>query len=83
MSRTTLDIEEPILDELKRLQEREGSSLGKLASSLLAEALAARKKPASARPFHWIARPIQPRVSLEDKDAVWAILDERKGRRRK
>lgn len=83
MARTTLDIEEPILDELKRLQQKEGTSLGALASSLLAEALAARKKPASARRFHWNARPLQPHVSLEDKDAVWAILDERKDRRRK
>ena len=83
MARTTIDIETPILDELKLIREKEGISLGALASSLLAEALAARKKPAAARRLRWNVRSMQPRVSLEDKDAVWAILAERKERRRR
>ena len=33
MPRTTIDIETPILEELKRLQEKEGVSLGALAST--------------------------------------------------
>lgn len=82
MPRTTIDIETPILEELKRLQEKEGVSLGALASTLLSDALAARKKPGPARRLRWNARPMNARVSLEDKDAVWAILDEPTPRRR-
>jgi len=37
--RTTLDIDGPILSELKALQEQEGKSLGRLVSDLLARAL--------------------------------------------
>ena len=43
MPRTTLDIDAPLLRELKKLQEKEGRSLGKIVSQLLAEALARRK----------------------------------------
>ncbi len=73
--RTTLDIEAPVLRELRQLQKREGGTLGELASRLLAEALAgARGKP--ARPgLEWTAKPMHARVDLEDKEAVYAILD--------
>ena len=73
--RTTVDIEAPVLDELRRLQKREGGTLGALVSRLLAKALTdhARSKRASA--FRWISRPMQARVDLDDKDAVYAILD--------
>ena len=37
--RTTIDIEDPILKEVKRLQRREGKSLGHLMSEPLAQAL--------------------------------------------
>ena len=37
--RTTLDIDDPVLRELKQLQTKEGKSLGRLVSDLLARAL--------------------------------------------
>lgn len=37
--RTTLDIDDPVLHELKRLRAKEGKSLSRLASDLLARAL--------------------------------------------
>jgi mRNA-degrading endonuclease RelE of RelBE toxin-antitoxin system len=42
--RTTIDIDDPILKDVKRLQKREGTSLGRLVSDLLAESLARRRK---------------------------------------
>jgi hypothetical protein len=77
MPRTTVDIDAPILRELKRLQKRERKSLGRLVSDLLAVALSARaaEKPATSIPFDWISRPLGARVDLADKDAVHAILD--------
>jgi hypothetical protein len=74
MMRTTLDLEAPILKELRELQRREGGTLGSLASRLLAEALARRPKQA-ARSFEWTARPMGALVDLSDKDVVYAILD--------
>lgn len=74
--RTTLDIEAPVLAQLRRLQKREGGTLGALVSRLLTEALAeagrSRRPPAT---FHWTSRPMRGLVDLEDKDAVYAILD--------
>lgn len=74
--RTTLDIERPVLEELKALGHQEGKSLGQVASRLLAEAMAGRTRK-SAQKFDWASRSMQARVDLADKDAVFAILDEK------
>ena len=75
MARTTLDIDAPLLRELKELQKKEGRSLGRIVSQLLAEALAIRRAPKKATPFGWTARAMRARVDLSDKDAVYRILD--------
>lgn len=76
--RTTVDLDGPILRELKRLQKSEGKSLGRLVSDLLAQALGAHKangpRPA---PLRWVVRPMGARVDLADKEAVHALLDRR------
>jgi hypothetical protein len=72
--RTTLDIDAPILREIKAIQEKEGRSMGAIVSELLAQALANR--PARARPsFRWTSRPMKALVDISDKDAVYAVLD--------
>ena len=73
--RTTLDIDDPILKQVKALHEREGRSIGAIVSELLAEALA-RRRPSHPRPaFRWTARPMKALVELSDKEAVYAALD--------
>ena len=75
--RTTIDIDDPILKDLKRLQEREGKSLGRLVSDLLAQALAASKRPQDgASPFRWATRPMVARVPLQDKHALLDAMDD-------
>jgi hypothetical protein len=76
MARTTVDIEASVLRDLKRLQQREGKSLGQLISELVAAALAHEKEiPEEDRPFQWTSRPMGARVDLGDKEAVRAALD--------
>jgi hypothetical protein len=55
--RTTIDIDDPILKEVKKLRKTEGKSLGRLISNLLAQALQARKAsgPKHKQP-RWISR---------------------------
>jgi hypothetical protein len=76
MARTTVDIDGPVLEDLKRLQKREGKSLGRMASDLLAEAItrygARRRKP---KRFEWVSRPMKARVDLADKEGVRAAAD--------
>jgi hypothetical protein len=75
--RTTLDIDAPILKDLKRLQQREGKPLGRVVSDLLAQALAAIRTPENAQPaFAWHSRPMEARVDLSDKHAVLDAMDE-------
>ena len=73
--RTTVDIDDPILRELKRLQEQEGKSLGRLVSDLLAFALGQRKTLKAPADFRWISKPMRARVDLTDRDAVLDALD--------
>jgi hypothetical protein len=73
--RTTLDIDDPILREVKAIHQREGRSIGAVVSELLAEALA-RRRPSRARPsFRWASRPMKSLVDLADKETVYAALD--------
>ena len=76
MPRTTLNLDAPILRDLKRLQRRERKPLGRLVSDLLAQALRqAGGEPERRLPFDWHAQPLESRVDLGDKDAIRAILD--------
>ena len=73
--RTTVDIDAPILREVKTIHEREGRSMGAVISELLADALARRRGTPGRPAFRWISRPMNARVDLADKDAVYAALD--------
>lgn len=76
--RTTIDIDDPILKDLKRLQRREGKSLGRLVSDLLAQALAAaRASKGDAEPasFGWHSKAMLARVDLTDKHALLDAMD--------
>ena len=73
--RTTLDIDTPILREVKALHEREGRSMGAVVSELLAEALARRSSRRARPSFLWTSRDMTPLIDLSDKDAVYAALD--------
>jgi hypothetical protein len=73
--RTTIDIDDPILRDLKRLQQREVKSLGRLMSDLPAQGLSLhRAGPAASRPFQWASQPMGARIDLRDKDALLDTL---------
>jgi len=76
MPRTTVDLEVPILDELRTLSRREGRSLGKVISALVAEALAHRRAGTARRPLEWVAKPLGARLDVADKAALLAVLEQ-------
>jgi hypothetical protein len=72
---TTIDIDDPILREIKAIHEGEGRSMGAVVSEMLAEALA-RRRVSRARPsFRWTSHPMKSLVNLADKETVYAVLD--------
>lgn len=75
--RTTIDLDATVLQELKRRSQRTGKSMGQLASELLARSLDEADREADAAPqLAWIAKELgRPRVDLEDKEAVRALLE--------
>ena len=78
MARTTIDIDNPILKEIKNLQKKDGRSIGKIVSQLLAEALNQHNTTAKAHRFKWAARPMRALLDLSDKDTLYKILDKSK-----
>jgi hypothetical protein len=74
MTRTTVDIDAAVLRELKRRQRREGKTLGRLVSELLAAALA--RTDDMQRELGWRTSRMEARVDLEDKEALRRALDE-------
>lgn len=74
--RTTINIATPILEELKDIQSKEGGSLGELVSRLLAGALKARQPHRTDPELEWVSKPMNARVDLGDKEAVYALLDD-------
>lgn len=74
MPRTTFDLDGTVLADLRRRAAAEGKSMGQVASELLAVGLheGAIEEPA---PLNWARKDLGLKVDLEDKDAVWRILD--------
>lgn len=72
MPRTTIDIDATVLRKLKERQRREGKTLGRLVSELVARALHA-EAPEEQR-FEWASQPMSARVDLDDKEAVRRAL---------
>ena len=76
MARTTLDIDTPLLKDLKRLQKKNKKSLGRLVSDLLVEALAKHRPTRRRAPvFTWASQDMKPLVDITDKEALYAVLD--------
>ena len=75
--RTTVDIDDPILKELKALQTKQGKSLGRLISDLLARALHQEHRAAGQQRGQptWICRGMGARIDLEDKEALCAAME--------
>jgi len=75
--RTTIDIDDPILKDLKKIQQKEGKSLGRLISDLLAQAIGERKsQKASSKPARWISKAMGARVDLSDREGLYAAMEQ-------
>ncbi len=75
MPRTTLDLDVSVLEQLRHRAARERKSMGQVASERLAIGL--REEAAGdAGPLRWPSRHMgSARIDLEDKDALWRVLD--------
>lgn len=75
MARTTIDLDQSVMRDLRGRAKRENKSMGQVASELLARALAV--EPVASPPFEWKTYDMgEPLVDLEDKDALYRIFDE-------
>ena len=72
-----MDLDDSVLRQLRKRQKREHKQLGQLASELLARALASDEVSEPLPPLRWTAKPLGLKVDLDDKDALWRILDDR------
>lgn len=78
--RTTLDIDDPVLRDLKSLQKKQGKTLGRLVSDLLAQSLHRLKaSPNASRRTPWVAKAMRARVDLADHEALYRVMEEKGG----
>ena len=76
MARTTVNIDTPILGEIKNLQQTEGRSLGQLISELLSEALGHRRRQLVRRDnLDWTTQDMGALIDVADKEALYAALE--------
>jgi len=75
--RTTIDIDDRILKDLKKIKSQKKQSLGRLVSNLLAQALGQRQSAKSSiQPTRWISKPMGVRVDLSDREAVYTAMEQ-------
>jgi plasmid stability protein len=75
MPRTTFDLDATVLADLRRRAATESKSMGQVASELLAIGLGEETLP-EPRPLNWARKNMGPfKIDLEDKEAVWNLLD--------
>ncbi len=73
--RISIDIPISIMEELKRIQTKEGVTLDELVTGLLAEGIQARYAAQTGSELAWKSQSMRARVDLTDKEAVYAIID--------
>ncbi len=78
MPRTTLDLDQSVLRELKRRKRGSGRSIGQIASELLTGALRRTAEPSAPERIgtRWRSTRMRARVDLEDKEALRRAIDE-------
>lgn len=73
--RTTLDLDDAVLRELKRRQQVEHKPLGELVSELLARALSEEPTNETPLPLEWTRQPIGPQGRSRRQGSGLKILD--------
>jgi hypothetical protein len=77
MTRTTLDLDTSVLEQLRRRAASERKSMGQVASERLAVGLR-QVAPEETSRLRWpTMRMGKPRVDLQDQDALWKALESR------
>jgi hypothetical protein len=74
--RTTLDIDTPVLSELKKLGRQQHKSLGRVVSDIVARGLSSdRSKHDASRSFSWIDKPMGMKVDISDSEALYHAME--------
>lgn len=73
--RTTLDIDAPILKELRKIAKRRGVSMGRAVSEILGRALREEQDDGQRPEFVWRSAPLGAPFDYADKEAVYRALE--------
>lgn len=77
MARTTLNIDDSVLRQVRAHAKRAGKGLAQVVSELLSIALAQERTSEPERGFTWHAQDLKPLIDIDDKDALHDALDGR------
>ena len=69
--RTTINTDDPTLRQIKRIQKREGKTLGRVVADLLAQSLTSPEAAGEdALKLAWVSKSMGARIDLADKRAL-------------
>ncbi len=75
MARTTIDLDQSVIRDLRERAKHENKSMGQVASEILRQGLT--DEPTDRPAFRWKTHKMGlPLIDLEDKDELYRVLDE-------
>lgn len=78
MSRTTLEIDDTVLGELRTRSERAHKSMGRVVTEILATAFAEGEAGSEPKTkFVWHTQDMKMLIDIDDKEELYRVLDGR------
>lgn len=75
MAKTTVDIDDRLLREIKALSRKEGVSMKEALERLVATGLSSLKQKPREKKLAWKSSPSIALINIQDKDALYKALD--------
>jgi hypothetical protein len=77
MSRTTINLDEPILQKIKWISQHEEKSMTRVVSELLLLGIDAKSKKETSptSDFHWHGQKMDALLDLNDGESLYAVVD--------
>jgi hypothetical protein len=76
MACITLEIDDAVLSEIRKLAATRNQAFGSVISQLLVEAVTARVLAVEAHPLVWYSQAMGVGVDISDMDALFSVLDQ-------
>ncbi len=75
MARTTITIDTPVYNKIKNMSRRQHTTVTKVISGLLTEALRRQAGNVETASFAWHKKKMEAKIDVGDKDELYRLMD--------